>query len=338
MSNINKILSLIGIIIVFILCYGYKIVQEPLGNSIELKIFTVETGETAKRIANNLEEEQIIKDSSVFLLYLYMTNNSKSIQAGEYLLSPQMNTIDIAKIITKGETNEEKITILEGWDINDIANYFEEKGISTKEEVYALTGYPREINNNNELIKDFDLDKSDNLSLEGYIFPDTYNISSGDTAETIILKAVSNWDRKITDELKEEIENQNKTIFEIITMASIIEKEAKTLEDKKNVSSVFWKRIEAGIGLQSCPTVLYSLGEEKTQVSTEDTQVDSPYNTYKYKGLPLGPISNPGMDSIIAAIYPNQTNYWYFLSDTEGNLHFSRTLEEHNQNKYIYLK
>ncbi|MDD3386643.1 MAG: endolytic transglycosylase MltG [Candidatus Pacebacteria bacterium] len=341
MSKINKISIIIIVFLIFILFYGYKIIQAPLNSNSELKIFTVNIGEPAKKVAYNLEKEHLIKDSSFFLLYLFLTNNNKNIQAGEYLLSPQMSIIDLTKIITKGEINKKYITILEGWNLNDIAKYFEEKGIATKEEFYNLVGYPKEIKENselNKLIKNFSLEKPNNISLEGYIFPDTYNVNNGDTAETIVLRSINNWNEKITDDLRIEIKNQNKSIFEIITMASIIEKEAKTLEDKKIVSAIFWKRIEAGIPLQSCPTVLYSLKEEKTQVSTEDTQVDSPYNTYKYRGLPIGPISNPGMDSIIAAIYPTQNNYWYFLSDTNGNLHFSKTLEEHNQNKYKYLK
>jgi UPF0755 protein len=121
-------------------------------------------------------------------------------------------------------------------------------------------------------------------------------------------------------------------------MASIIEKEVRTLEDKKNVSDVLWRRIESGMPLQSCATVLYALEEKKSSVSTADTQVDSPYNTYKYKGLPIGPISNPGMDSIIAAIYPTKNNYWYYLSSPDGKTHFSVTLEEHNYKKNLYLR
>ena len=232
-----------------------------------------------------------------------------------------MNIPQIIEIIVGGKINEEKITIIEGWDLNDIAIYLEEKGISSKDEFFSITGEPRN--------KD---------SLEGYIFPDTYNITSKDTAETIVQKALLNFEKKMATELKNEIEKQGKTIEEIIIMASIIEKEVKSLEDKKNVSDVLWKRINANMPLQTCATVLYALGEKKSSVSTADTQIDSPYNTYKYRGLPIGPIANPGMNSILAAIYPTKNNYWYYLSAPDGKTHFSTTLNEHNYKKNLYLR
>ena len=312
--------TLILLILTGIVFCGYTNIYQPSSKESDLKIFNIEKGTSVKEIARNLENEKIIKSAHFFLVYSLLTNN-KNIQAGEYLLSPQMNIPQIIEIIVGGKINEEKITIIEGWDLDDITKYLEEKGISTKEEFFKITGEPRS--------KD---------SLEGYIFPDTYNITSRDTAETIVQKALSNFEIKINNELKEEIERQGKTITDIIIMASVIEKEVRTLEDKKNVSDVLWKRINAGIPLQTCATVLYALEEKKSSVSTADTQVDSPYNTYKYRGLPIGPIANPGMNSIIAAIYPTKNNYWYYLSSPDGKTHFSVNLEEHNYKKNLYLR
>lgn len=315
---IKKILILL--IIIGIIFYGYTSIYQPLSEENDLKIFNIERGSSIKEIARELENEGLIKSSSFFIAYCLLTNN-KNIQAGEYLLSPQMNIPQITEIIVGGKVNEEKITIIEGWDLNDIAQYLEEKGISTKEEFFSIAGRPRS--------KD---------SLEGYIFPDTYNITSRDTAETIVQKALLNFEKKINTELREEIERQGKTIEEIVIMASIIEKEVKSLEDKKNVSDILWKRINANMPLQTCATVLYALGEKKSSVSTADTQIDSPYNTYKYRGLPIGPIANPGMNSILAAIYPTKNNYWYYLSSPDGKTHFSTTLDEHNYKKNLYLR
>lgn len=315
---IKKILILL--IITGAIFYGYQSIYQPTSDKDDLKIFNIERGSSVKKIAQDLEDEEIIKSSNLFLFYSLLTNN-RNMQAGEYLLSPQMNIPQIVKIIVGGEINEEKITIIEGWDLNDIASYLEKKGISTKEEFFSVAGDPRN--------KD---------SKEGYIFPDTYNITSKDTAETIVQKALLNFEQKITTELKKEIERQGKTIEEIIIMASIIEKEVKTQEDKKNVSDVLWKRINANMPLQSCATVLYALEEKKFTVSTADTKIDSPYNTYKYRGLPIGPIANPGIDSILAAIYPTKNNYWYYLSSPEGKTYFSTTLDEHNYKKNLYLR
>lgn len=314
---IKKILILL--VIIGIIFWGYQGIYQSTDKN-DLKIFNIEKGSSVKKIAQDLENEEIIKSSNLFLFYSLITNN-KNIKAGEYLLSSQMNIPQIVEIVVGGKINEKKITIIEGWDLNDIASYLEKEGISTKEEFFNVAGEPRN--------KD---------SLEGYIFPDTYNITSKDTAETIVQKTLLNFEQKITNELKEEIERQGKTIDEIIIMASIIEKEVKTLEDKKNVSDVLWKRIDANMPLQSCATVLYALGEKKSSVSTADTKIDSPYNTYKYRGLPIGPIANPGMDSILASIYPTKNNYWYYLSSPEGKTYFSTTLDEHNYKKNLYLR
>ena len=305
---------------VVIFIYIQQGIYQPISNTNDLNIFNIEKGSSIKKIAQDLKNEEIIRSSNLFLFYSLITNN-RNIQAGEYLLSPQMNIPQIIEIIVGGKINEEKITIIEGWDLNDIAIYLEEKGISSKDEFFSITGEPRN--------KD---------SLEGYIFPDTYNITSKDTAETIVQKALLNFEKKMATELKNEIEKQGKTIEEIIIMASVIEKEVRTLEDKKNISDVLWKRINANMPLQTCATVLYALGEKKSSVSTTDTQIDSPYNTYKYRGLPIGPISNPGMNSILAAIYPTKNNYWYYLSAPDGKTHFSTTLNEHNYKKNLYLR
>jgi UPF0755 protein len=148
---------------------------------------------------------------------------------------------------------------------------------------------------------------------------------------------LENFDEKLTLQMREEIKSQEKSVFEILTMASILEKEVKSENDMKIASGIFWDRIEAGMPLQSCATVAYVLGQEKKQYSIADTQISSPYNTYLVKGLPPGPIDNPGMNSIEAAIYPTKTEYQFFLTDpATGNTIFSKTLEEHAANKAKY--
>ncbi len=150
---------------------------------------------------------------------------------------------------------------------------------------------------------------------------------------------LNNFDGKLTDEMQNNIAEQDKTIYEIVTMASIIEKEVRTLEDMEIVSGIFWDRIKYGQPLESCATLAYVLGVNKEQYSIEDTKIDSPYNTYRNPGLPPGPICNPGLNAIKAAIYPQYTEYNYFLSRQDtGETVFSKTLEEHNRNKARYLR
>lgn len=186
---------------------------------------------------------------------------------------------------------------------------------------------------------DFFQDAPRNVDLEGFLFPDTYRLYENDNSQILIDKMLANFDKKLTPELRAEIVKQKKSIFEIITLASIVEKEVRSTADMKLVAGIFYNRLKSGQGLQSCATLAYILGVNKTQYSYADTQIDSPYNTYKYRGLPPGPIANPGLAAITAAIYPTKTDYNYFLSDpATGQTIFSKTLDQHNANKAKYLK
>jgi len=241
-----------------------------------------------------------------------------------------------------------KLTLkfLEGWNNREIAEYLEKEEI-IKKDVFlkVVENYKLQISNYKFLE-----DKPKGATLEGYLFPDTYRIykeiprdlrgekdSEEALAEHIIKKMLDNFDQKLTADLREEIARQKKTIFDILTMASIIEKEARG-EDMAMISDIFWRRIRNGIPLQSDATINYVTGKYETQPSTEDLKVDSPYNTYKYSGLPAGPIGNPGFEAIRAAIYPKANNYWYFLHTKDGQTIYSRNFEEHKANKAKYLK
>lgn len=339
--QINKkhIICLSSLFLLILIILSINSVFSPVSKEVEAKIFTVEKGQSVKEIALNLKKENLIKDYYAFILYAVLSNKHSKIQAGEYLLSSQMSTSKIINLLSNGQTAKDSIIIIEGWDLRDIANYFQEKNICTKEELYAITGVPAgEDETTNVDNYSFLSSKPDNLSLEGYIFPDTYYIDKTDDLKSIIKKILTNFDNKLTPDLRTEIKNQKKTIFEIITMASIIEKEVKTSEDKKIVAGILWKRMESGMRLQVDASILYAEDKVGLKIYTKDTQLDSPYNTYKVDGLPLGPISNPGMDSILAAVYPTETAYYYYLSAPDGTTIFSKTLEEHNYNKNKYLK
>jgi len=336
--NKNHFICLGLILLLILIIFLVSSIFSSSNKEINAKLFTIEKGQAVKEISFNLKKENLINDPYVFILYAVLSNKHGKIQAGEYLLSPQMSTSKIISILTNGETAKEKLTIIEGWNLRDIAKYFKEKNIATEEDVYAITGTPASEENIKVINYSFLSDKPSNLSLEGYLFPDTYYINKGDSVNVIINKMLNNFDNKLTPELKSEIKQQNKNIFEIITMASMIEKEVKTLEDKKIVSGILWKRMVSGMRLQVDATILYTENKTDLKIYTKDTQINSPYNTYRVDGLPLGPISNPGMDSIMAAIYPTKTAYFYYLSAPSGKTIFSKTLEEHNYNKYIYLK
>ncbi len=304
-------------------------------NLIENKIFLVKKGQTVFQIAENLENQGLIKNRNFFTLYVSLKGENRNLKAGQYSFSSEMPISEIAKKIIAGETIKEKITIIEGWNLRDIAWYFEGRGISRPEEFFELV-------NKKDFSEEFDFlgegGKPKNSGLEGYLFPDTYQINRGEGSEEIIKIFLENFDKKLTLGLREEIEKQGKTIFEIITMASLIEKEVRTIEDKKLVSGILWKRLKNKMPLQVDATISYITGRKTTKIYIKELQIDSPYNTYKYLGLPRGPISNPGFDSILAAVYPESSEYWYYLSTPEGETIFSKNLSEHNIAREKYLR
>jgi UPF0755 protein len=293
-------------------------------------------------ISANLKKEGLIKSEILFNLFTLVQGVQDKLQAGKYSFSPGMNIPEILKKLTQGETIKEKITIIDGWNLKDIANYFKEKGLLKKEEeLFQITGapasnslQPKDFSEEFEFLKE----KPKNLSLEGYLFPDTYEIDPERGIEEIVRKMLQNFDKKITQDLREEIASQGKTLHQVLTMASLLEREIKSYEDRQIAAGILWKRLENGWPLQVDVTLTYLTGKSSQELTKEDLQIDSPYNTYKYYSLPIGPICNPGLDSIKAAIYYKESPYWFYLTTPEGKTIFSKTLREHNIARAKYLK
>jgi UPF0755 protein len=248
-----------------------------------------------------------------------------------------MSIHDIANKMVQGDVIRDEVVILEGWDTKDIGKYLESKGICKQDYFISLIKNPSTGSGRENYSGEFSFlgDKPKDADLEGYLFPDTYEIGRGESCEDILIAMLANFEKKLTPDLRTEIINQKKSIFDIVIMASMIEKEIRAIGDKKIISGILWKRLAIGMPLQLDCTINYVTGKSDPAVLTKDTKIDSPYNTYKYKGLPRGPISNPGIDSITAAIYPTQTKYLYWLSD--GKTFFSETLDQHNAAKAKYL-
>lgn len=296
-------------------------------------IYSAQRGAGIADITNDLKEKKLIKSSLFFKLYVILFVKHASLQAGTYELSPAMPIAKIVKKLAAGDIVNEKVTIVEGWTIKDIAKHLESKKVYPEKDFLNLT-----TENKDWSEFSFLHDKPKDLSLEGYLFPDTYFIASGEKPEKLIINILENFDKKLTSQLRQEIANQKKSIFKIVTMASLLEKEVISLEDKKIVAGILWKRLENNMSLQVDATINFITNKNKARTSLDDITIDSPYNTYKYLGLPKGPIGNPGMESILAAIYPQESDYWYYLS-SNGNKEtiFSRTLDDHNLAKIKYL-
>lgn len=327
-----KILILLILALVF---WGGLSFWGARDNESETRIinFEVKSGENIWNTAGKLKKEGIIDSKIYFVWYVYNNDYRGKIKAGQYILNSKLQIADLMIILSEGDKKDEKesvkITFPEGFSSKQIAERLGENGFDEKE-FLTLIDNPKQF----ESQYDFLMEIPEGKNLEGYLFPDTYFFFADAKSEDIIKKMLDNFDNRLKEDLRDEIKNQNKTIYEVITMASIVEKEVRTLEDKKIVSGIFYNRMNIGQAFQSCATLAFILGENKKQYSYEDTKIVSPYNTYLNPGLPPGPIANPGIDSIMATIYPAKTNYNYFLSNSDsGETIFSKTIEEHNLNK-----
>ncbi len=333
--KITKRVKNISLVIFGILCLVlvWEIFVPKSFNSQEPVVYTAESGAGQADIARDLAAEGVIKNGFFFKLYSFISGNAGKLQAGGYDFSPSMSIAGIINRLAKGDVMKNRVVVLEGWDLDDVAKYVDAKKFYFKKEFLAAAraDYSEEF--------PFLKNRPKGAGLEGYIFPDTYSVPAYNMPHDFIKIALANFDKKLTPELRKEIEKQKKTVFQIVTMASILEKEVPSLADKKIVAGILWKRINNGMALQVDSTINYITGKSDSRATLADLKIDSKYNTYKYLGLPAGPISNPGMTSILAAIYPTKSEYWFYLSaDGSGETVYSKTFKDHQLAAARYLK
>ena len=312
--------SLILLILVIVFFGGVFIwwnngIGAPDPKSQENKIFVINKGTAIRQVGNNLKEEGFIKDPVVFFLYVKKEGIDKEIQAGSYRLSPSMTLPEIMDTLQHG-TIDVWVTVPEGYRAEEIAEVLEE----------SLTGYnPSWVD---ELKKN-----------EGYLFPDTYLIPHGADVESVISIMRANFDTKVASAGLSGISN----LDEVVTIASLIEREAITDDEKALISSVIHNRLNDGMALDIDATLQYVKGKDETgnwwSVPTgNDRRLNSPYNTYQNAGLPPTPIANPGIVAIEAAYNPDSSDYYYYIHDPEGQIHFAKNLDDHNSNVNRYLQ
>lgn len=290
--------------------------------------FVVAKGDGVRKVSANLEKNKIISQDFTFMVYLKLSGLSSSIQAGDYKLAGSMTPRTIADILTKGKVTSKKITIPEGWTIDDIGDYLQKQGVTTKADFALATQKTYSY--------DFLADKPTDQGIEGYLFPDTYQISATATAEDIVKLMLENFGRRLTPDIRAAIGGSGMNIYETLTLASVVEREVSKPEDRKVVAGIFENRLNIGMALESCATIQYILKSNEERFTYEQTRVESPYNTYIHVGLPVGPIGNPGIDSIQAVLYPEHTDYLYFFS-SKGTTYYSKTLDEHEEKIAKYL-
>jgi UPF0755 protein len=342
---IRKILLLLVIVLLGTwLWYSYQI-NTPLASSNDQKSFEIKAGSAVNTVSQQLLDQGLIKNKFYFELYVWLNNLQHNFVSGKFTLSPGMGVKEIVAVVTKTGSTDKAVTLKEGWSNKQIAEFLDQQGLVKKDDFlnYVTSGY---FNLKGEF--DFLKDIPSSASLEGYLFPDTYNFFNNSSNEQIVKKILSTgFDKRVTEKIRADILNQGKNLYDVVTLASIIEKEVrwydngnfkeKNSEDMKMVADIFLKRLKDGIPLQSDATINYLTNKGSDQPSLEDLKINSSYNTYLNKGLPPGPIANPSLYAIEAVVYPTSNPYYYFLTAKDGQVIYSKTYEEHLQNKHKYL-
>lgn len=304
-------------------------------------IFVVNRGETAATIAERLQREKLISNALLFRLMAKLRGIDSQIEAGEYQLRRNMTMNEVLDELAHSQFAGSRITVVEGWRAEEIADMLQRRGVAKRNEFLALV-------NAASFDADFLRSRPVGASLEGYLFPDTYRVPPGITVEEIIQMMLKNFGQRFNQDMREKAVKSGLSIHEVVTLASIVEREAVLPEERPVIASVYLNRLKANMLLQADPTVQYavadvnSTGEPreywKKTLTVADLAIDSPYNTYRYKGLPVGPIANPGLASIKAVLEPAETDYLYFVAAENGTHVFARTLDEHNQNVAKYRR
>lgn len=294
--------------------------EARLVNQIE---FTISNGESVTQMSERLRDEQVIRSAILFRALIRWRDMDTTVKAGTYTVRAP---ITLARVIDALESpdgpTERTITILPGWDLRDIADYFGKEGIVSPDDFYSAAGRPLHLPNK-----------------EGYLAPETYRIFVDATAGDIVEKLSDERMSELTPEIRDEINASGRTLDDVMIVASIVEREVRSEEDRAKVADIFWRRLDHGWPLQADSTVHYVVGKKGDVFTTSDDRgTDSPWNTYKYPGLPPGPISNPSVESILATVHPEKNPYWFFLTTVDGEVKYAKTVEEHTTNVQKYLR
>lgn len=296
--------------------------------------FQIQDGETVNLIALHLEDAGLIRDASAFRFYLIYSGLDVNLKSGEFTLSPAVNPIQIANALQAVKAKDAVLGILAGWRAEEVAAGLAAAGLSLKPEDFL-----QEVTHPSPNTLPQSLSKLKNL--EGFLFPGTYSFQRNATAADVLAVVTDQFDRQVTDELRQGFQRQGLDLYQAVTLASMIQREAMVVDEQPMIASVFYNRLRKNMKLDSDPTVQYALGYNAAQktwwtnpLSLKDLKIDSPYNTYIQTGLPPGPIASPSLSALRAVAFPAQSPYFYFQARCDGSrLHnFAVTYNEHLKN------
>ncbi len=333
MSDFNKkkaavLFACIFIIIMAVLIIGFGLfLMRPAKSGGAEQVVILREGMSLREASDSLEKRGIIRDKTLFMLWARLRGYSRKIKAGEYRLSSNMSPIRVISMLTRGEIITYSVTVPEGFSVTQIGGLLAEKDLVDEQKFLSLT-------HNKEVLRSYGVTGQ---SLEGYLYPDTYQFGKGLSPGSIIDVMIKRF-REVVMPYREAMEQTGMTMGEILTLASIVEKETGCADERPIIASVFLNRLKKGMRLDSDPTVIYGIKNFTGNLTREDLLKPTPYNTYVARGLPPGPIANPGLESIKAVIFPAKTDYLYFVSKNDGSHYFSTNLKDHNRAVNLYQK
>jgi UPF0755 protein len=320
-----KTLRRIFILLFLIFCLGAGLLAYWINGALtyqnpqEAEI-VIAKGSSVKKIANTLKEKNVIGDLRFFQIYLYLINKTQALKAGEYVFEKGLSLETVIEKLVLGKVKTYKLTIPEGFTIKDICRLFEEKKLMKMPECFDHT---RSIN----LLKD----ATGVENLEGYLFPETYLYDSQTKPKDFFVMMTKMFTQKLDNERMKKITDSGLSLHDVVTLASLVEKETAVESERPKIAGVFFSRLKIGMPLQTDPAVIYGVPEFNGNLTKADLQNDTPYNTYTRTGLPKGPICSVGLAAIDAVLNPETTKALYFVAKGDGSHYFSTTLEEHNQ-------
>jgi len=317
------LLMLVAALASFVAYRAYQTAHTPYKSyAAEEVFFTVESGATGSRIGRALEDQGIIEDERLFVASLHLRGETGSLQAGEYRFAEPLSTLEVVERLVEGDIYTFAVTVPEGLTVSETAAHLAAKGLG---EAAAL----EEVFQDVTLIADMDRNATD---LEGYLFPTTYQFTRNPTPGEVARTMVAQFEEIFDDDRRAKSAALGLTPREVVTLASVIEKETGAAEERPLIGSVVWNRLERGMPLAMDSTIIFALkqqGRYDGNLRRVDLEMENPYNTYRVAGLPPGPIASPGKASIDAVLEPAETRYLYFVSKNDGSHHFSTTYREH---------
>jgi UPF0755 protein len=308
----------------------YQRTNEPFkGYEGPEQFVVIEPGSSARAIRARLIDAGVIRDDLTFRAAVWRTGRAKSLQAGEFRFERPMTPVEVIEKIARGDVYSRKITFPEGLTVQEMGRVFEQHGFGSAAEFVAAA-------KDASIIHDIDPSAAD---LEGYLFPETYSLPRGLTPARLVQLMAGRFKQLFTAEMQQGAQALGLTPRQAVTLASLVEKETALPSERPIVAAVYLNRLRIGMGMQADPTVIYALqkaGRYNGNLRRDDLSFDSPYNTYRYPGLPPGPIASPGLASLKASVTPADVDYLYFVSRNDGSHVFARTLSEHNDNVRQY--